>query len=264
MKRFNQILFFVLAWLLGFSVQAQQRKAVSFQQQVQSQKTADPTANVTQPTFRILAAGEYANGNLDSLNQLRAANRWNGTTTTGGSFNNLSGFNIGLGYHLGPGFLGLEFNRDSQFLGATNIASGGFAVQDTLEIETVQLTYDWVWQNSVNQSYELGLSAGTATKFKFGQLITGSYTENIYWQDNPIVGRFRFAYNYHFSQQVRLRFGLAYELATTDNIKADANHASTMYGQPITSGRRLTDSQGHPTTIDMSGVRVDLGLVIGI
>ncbi len=269
MKYFKINLFFVFFLLISLNVNAQQRTAVTFQQQVQAQKSAQtPTAAITQPSFRIIAAGEYANGHFDNFNEIRARNLWNGTTASGGSFNNLTGFNVGVGFNLGPGFLGLEFNRNSQRLPVTIITGSAIAVQDTIDIETIQLAYDWVWQNSLEHSYELGLSAGTATKFRYGQLITstgaGGYNESVYWEDNPYIVRLRGAYNYHFSQDVRFRFALAYENAISDNLKADANHVTTYNGTPITSGRRLTNSLNQPITIDMSGVRVDLGLVIGL
>ena len=265
MNNVNKFLFPVLISLLSWSVQAQQRKAVSFQQQVQSQKAAQsPSVNVEQSPFRITAGVEVANADLSSLNAYRDTILWNGTTVTTGSFNNLTGFNIGAGYYWGPGYLSLEFNRESQDLPATLVTGTGTSVQDSIEMETLQLAYDWVFQKSQTGSFELGLSAGMATQFKFINIFTATgYHETLYWNDTPFVFKLRAFYNYHFSQQVRLRVGLAYESITSDNLKADSNHPNlSLYGAPITSGQKLLDVQGKAVKVDASGARGLLGLEV--
>ena len=102
---------------------AQQKKAVTFQQQVQNQRSLQPgvPSNIPSVDYRLLAQFQFANAYPYPLNDAREEYLDDGTGTTRGGFYNLSGFTVGFAYRLFTGFLGLEFGRVRQDLAATAI-----------------------------------------------------------------------------------------------------------------------------------------------
>lgn len=263
--KFQYFILIFIGLLISRPIFAQQKKATTFQQQIQNQRLAQTaTTQVNQSLFRIIAAGEYANVTPGMLNSFRSGNLWNSTTASQGTFSNLFGFNIGAGYYIKSGYLGIEFNRLTQELPDTLITSTTTSIQDSVELETLQINYDWVFQDNHNDSYEIGLSLGMATKFRYYNILNNNGTrETLYWQDTPFVAKVRGFYNYHFSQNVRFRIGLFYEYATSNNLKADSHHPTISFnGQPVTANQVLTDSQGSNLKVDLSGIRALAGLVV--
>jgi hypothetical protein len=248
----------------SFKTHAQHRKATTFQDQVRSQRASN-TATKTIPkiNYRILANFEYANSAPNNLNTFRSEILWGGTTATEGQFSDLTGFSVGTGFMLYEGFLGLELEYASQNLPNTEIGVSGTSIQDGFEYETVQLTYDWVFQESLEHSFELGFGIGMATKFKFTQKILTSSTETVIWKDSPFTFKLRGFYSYHFSEHVRIRLGLGYEGLSSNSLKSEGDHPGvTLNGQPISSGLTLQNSSFENVTADLTGARASAGLVV--
>lgn len=209
--------------------------------------------------FRFLAKYEYSMINPKDLNDFRAGTTFGGTTRTQGTFNAMNGFNIGAAYLLGPGYVGVEYNAANQELPRTIITPTTATVQDTIQFQSVYLTYDWVKSINSSSSYEFGGGVGYALKYEFHWVITNGGTDDVIWQANPIVAKLRGAYNYHFSNHVKATIGAAYEYATSNSMTADANHAAVA----VTSGQTLRYASGQDVKVDLSGLRVNAGLILG-
>ncbi len=215
--------------------------------------------------FRLLANYDFIMTSPSALNDQRAQPPlWNSTTATQGSFNNMNGYTLGGGYFMGKGFLSVEYSHALQELPNTLIAPGTYSVQDTLNYDAVYVLYDWVFNKGGNQSYELGLGAGQAIKFQYHNILTsGGVTEDLFWQATPMVFKARAHYSYHFSNHVRLRLGATYENATSSSMKADSNHPTvTIGGSSVVSGQTLKSPGGTDTKVDISGFRLNAGLVV--
>ncbi len=254
--------------LLGFissvpQAVAQQRKAVTFQQQVQNQRSQQPGAPSSIPSvdYRLIAQYQFANAYPYPLNDAREEYLDDGTGTTRGGFYNLSGFTVGLAYRLPTGFLGLEFGRVRQDLAATAILAPSGTINESFEIETLYLTHDWIFQNVPEHSFEVGGGLGYATQFKLREQFS-SNSQTVTWQANPLTGQIRFSYSYHFSHNVRFRTHVGYEYISPTEIKAAEDYSNiTYYGQPLTSGRSLQNFNG-AVQVDFSGVRAAAGVVV--
>ncbi len=235
----------------------------------QAEKRGDPSVAPARPTtsgtsIRILANYDFIMTSPGDLNTQRAGNLWNSTTATQGTFNNMNGFTLGAGYSVKQGVLGVEYSHALQELANTLIAPGTYSVKDSINYDTIYLTYDWLYTKAANQSYELGLGIGQAIKFQFHNLFTtGAVTEDLYWQATPVVFKLRAHYNYHFSSNVKLRLGATYELASSSSMKADSNHPTiTINGSGVVSGQPLRNATGSDTKVDISGFRLSAGLVV--
>ncbi|MBY0553384.1 hypothetical protein K2P97_02570 [bacterium] len=208
---------------------------------------------------RFLAKYEYSMISPKDLNDFRSVTTFGGTTRTLGTFNAMNGFNIGAGYLLGPGYLGVEYNASNQELQSTTITPTSATVQDTVQFQSVYLTYDWVKSINANSSYEFGAGLGYALKYEFHWVITNGGTDDVIWKANPVVAKLRAAYNYHFSNNVKATIGAGYEYATSSNMTADANHAAVA----VTSGQILRYASGQDVKVDLSGFRLNVGLILG-
>lgn len=209
--------------------------------------------------FRFLAKYEYSMINPKDLNDFRAGTTFGGTTRSQGTFNAMNGFNIGAGYLLGPGYLGLEYNAANQELPTTTITPTSATVQDTVQFQSIYLTYDWVNNINANSSYEFGGGLGYALKYEFHWVLTNGGTDDVIWKANPIVAKLRGAYNYHFSKNVKASIGAAYEYATSSSMSADANHPAVA----VTSGQTLRYASGQDVKVDLSDFRFNVGLILG-
>jgi hypothetical protein len=255
----NLICVFIVLFFSVY-VQAQHKKANSYQGQVESQR-AEYVKEETVPEvkFRLLANFEYANVNPSALNENRTRTLWNGTTVTQGTFSAPMGFSVGAGYSIWNGFFGFEFGRVSEELASTTITATTTSVRDGFDLEHVSLTYDYVIPYTSEHSFETGASIGTALKFRFYNLLESpTASEVIYWQDNPILFKVRGAYNYHFSKHVRFKAALGYEMAASSNMNAAENHPT----QTISQGQALRDASGQNVKVDFSGLRGTAGLVV--
>lgn len=255
---------FLLFGLISTTTFAQHRKAQTYQQQVQDQRNENVgTRTVTPTTFRFLANLEYASSSPTDFNDARASNLWGATTASPESFGSYTGFSVGAGYYIWEGFVGIELENFSKNFSSANITPTATFVQDSFEFETILLTYDWVYQEVPEHSFEIGLGLGQATKYKFSNIFTGSLNETLVWSDTPFVYKVRAFYNYHFSQHVRFRAGAAYEGISSNKLKLDEDHAGfTFNGQPATSGLTYEDANGNGITVNMSGLRASVGLAV--
>lgn len=220
-----------------------------------------PPAYVNPTNFRILGHYDYAISNPKDLNDHRSTLLWNNTTPSQGKLNNLAGFSVGAGYRLGPGFLGVEYNRASQELANTPILPTALSVRDTFEYEAAYLLYDFVIQPGPAHSFEFGGGVGYAVKYQFHNLLTNNGSqEDVYWQSNPMVYKARAAYNYHLTENFVFRIGAAYEYAVANTLTADSNHPTVLLnGSTIISGQTLRNSSGQAVKADISGVRLHVG-----
>jgi hypothetical protein len=256
---------FCLCFLFAVSSQAQQRKAVTFSQQVQQQRDQQPGAPLAigKVDYRILTQFVFANANPKDLNDAREDFLNDGTGTTRGGFYNLTGFSVGIAYQISSGFLGLEFGRVIETLSATPILfpTPAGTVKESFEIETIYLTHDWVFQDVAKHSFEVGGGIGYASQFKLREQLSGT-DQTIIWQANPLAAQVRFSYSFHFSQHVRFRTNIGYEYIAPTELKASEDYSNiTLYGTPLTSGRTLQNSSG-PVNVDFSGVRAAAGIVV--
>ncbi len=242
---------------------AQQRKAVTFQQQVQSQRNQQPGAPASIPSvdYRLLAQYQFANGYPYAMNDAREEYLNDGTGTTRGGFYNLSGFTVGVAYRISSGFLGLEFGRVRQDLAATAILVPAGTIKESFEIETLYFTHDWVFQDVAQHSFEVGGGLGYATQLKLREQFS-SNSQTVTWQANPFAAQIRFSYSYHFSHNVRFRANIGYEYINPTEIKVAEDYSNiTYYGQPLTSGRSLQNLNG-TVKVDFSGARAAAGVAI--
>lgn len=239
---------------------AQQKKAVTYQQQIESQRLARSGYKpIPVTTLRILADFEYSNTRPSNLNDNRSRVLWNGTTPTVGTFSSPMGFKVGIGYSIWNGFVGINFGRISEELGVTNIPSTTTSVRDGFELEQISVSYDYVIQDDPEYSYELGGAVGYATKFRFYNYLENNGTsEVINWSDNPMLIRLSGSFNYHFSEHVRARVGIGYELATSSSLKSEEAHPA----QTIIQGQNLLDADGNNLKVDFSGLRANAGLIV--
>lgn len=252
-----------IGFLLLNPARAQQRKAVSIQQQDQQNRALQNKIYDTETKYRLTAHMLFANSNPAGINSFRAGMLWNATTSTRGSVSNLTGFHVSAEYKINTDYIGLEFGKAEQILDNTPITGATYSVQDSADYEFLYLIYNRVNQKTDETSYEYGLGLGYATKFRFHNLFEGTgYKEDLGWQDNPVLLKVSGSYNHHFSHNVRARAGVAYEYAVSGNLKADANHSVTMNGSPISSGQSLQNSNGENITMDLSGIRLYAGLAV--
>lgn len=224
-----------------------------------------PHEYVNPTTFRILATYDYVLVNPKDLNDQRSATMWDNTTRSEGNFNALGGFTVGGGYRLGPGFVGIEYNHDSQELANTLILpSNTKSIRDTFEYDAVYALYDLVYQPSLNHSFEVGGGVGYAIKYEFHNILSNSgTTEDLYWQDHPLVFKVRANYNYHINENFIVRAGADYEYATSSNMTADSSHPSIIInGGTVISGQTLRTNTGQDVKVDMSGFRLHIGGVL--
>lgn len=254
-----------LCFLFAVSVPAQQRKAVTFSQQVQQQRDQQPgaPAAIGSVNTRLLAQFVFANSNPKDLNDAREEYLNDGTGTTRGGFYNLTGFAVGLAYRISSGFLGLEFGRIIETLNATPILvpTPAGTVKESFEIETIYLTHDWVFQDVAQHSFEVGGGLGYVSQFKLREQLSGT-GQTVTWQANPLAAQIRFSYSYHFSQNVRFRANVGYEYITPTELKAVDDYTNiNYYGTPLASGRTLQNFNG-PVNVDFSGVRGAAGVVV--
>ena len=259
---------FVFSWFFffPFNAHAQQKKAQTYQQQVQAQHEAQhPTQRaIVETKVRLVANFEYTNTSPKDLNDYRSQSMWVGTPAAAQSFGSLSGFSVGVGYKVGQGYLSLELEHGSQVLSnAAANASGTTTVQDSVEYQTVQIVYDWIYQTSPDYSFEIGLGLGEATQFHYVNAlnVNGTLT-TINWGDTPFVYKLRGFYSYHFSENVRFRVGAAYEGLSSNGLKAEADYNATYGGQPITKGLPFNDANNQSVKMDLSGFRASAGIVV--
>lgn len=205
--------------------------------------------------YRILANYDYIMTSPGDLNSFSSALQWNGTNTPT-SFGTLNGYSLGAGFLVGSGFLALEYAYGLQELPSTFIPPAS-TVEYSLNYQTAYLLYDWVFSKGTNQSYELGGGVGYAMKYQYRWLYkTGGTTTEVIWQDTPIVFKVRANYNYHFTNTFWLRVGATYEFATSSNLKADSTNLGVISGQP------LRYATGQDVKVDISGFRLNAGLVM--
>lgn len=260
-----QMSILVLITTLTVPTFAQQKKAVTFTQQVQQQRDQQPGAPAAIPNvnYRLLAQFDFANAFPNDLNNAREQNLNDGTGTTRGGLYNLTGFTVGLAYRISSGYLGLEFGRVSQELASTPMAAPiNGTVKESFEIETIYLTHDWVFQNVAQHSFEIGGGLGYVSQYKLRQQFSSS-GQTLIWQANPIAAQIRFSYSYHFSHNVRFRTNIGYEYITPTEIKAAEDYLNITYnGQPLSSGRSLQNANSENIQVDFSGVRAAAGIVV--
>jgi hypothetical protein len=213
----------------------------------------------TNTKIRLLATYDYIMISPSDINRFRSTTLWNGTTATRGTFDLMNGFTLGGAYQLGSGYAGLEYSFANQELPATSVPPGLFSIQDTLQYQSVYLVYDWVKEINANHSYELGGGLGYALRYEFHWINkTSTGTDDVIWQANPLVAKLRAAYNYHFSHNVKARIGITYEYTPATSLSADGAHPTG----PVTSGQVLRYSSGQTVNLDISGLRLNAGLVV--
>ncbi len=238
--------------------QAPKRASPSSSSSAGTRKSSSRASSVN---FRLMANYDLVMTSPGDLNNFHSNMTWGASTHPQGTFNNMNGFSLGAGFLAGPGFLGLEFNSAIQELPSTQIIPTSSTIQDTLDYQTVYAVYDWVNNLNANSSYELGMGVGYALKYQYHWVLTaGATTEDVIWQANPMVFKVRANYNYHFSDNVRLRAGATYEYATSTNLKASASHPTV--GTGIVSDQPLRYATGQDVKVDISGLRLNVGLVV--
>jgi len=217
--------------------------------------SAMPARGSSAVNYRILANYDYIMTSPSDLNTFSSGLSWTSTNTPT-KFDTMNGYSLGVGYLMGAGFLGLEYGYGIQELPSTFIPPSS-TVQYSLDYQTVYLLYDWVFNSSSKQSFELGAGVGYALKYQYHWLYkTGGTITEVIWQDNPIVFKVRAHYNYHFTNTFRLRLGATYELASSSNLKADSSNLGVVQGQT------LRYSGGQNVKVDTSGLRLNAGLVL--
>lgn len=215
--------------------------------------------------YRLLANYDYVMTNPTDLNSYGANTNWGTTTKAQGSFSNMNGFSLGGGYLLGHGYLGVEYAYAMQDLPETIILPTSNSIQYTFDYQTIYLVYDWAFNLDANQSYEFGGGIGYAIAYQYHWIYkTGSITEEVIWQanPNPIVFKARASYNYHVSENFRIRAGATYEYATSSSLLADTTHSGLIVnGSSVIANQNLKSATGQNVTADISGLRLSLGLV---
>lgn len=213
------------------------------------------------PYLRMFANYDFVMVNPSSLNDTRAKTLWGTTTATRGQFSGLNGFSVGGSVLVGPGYLGAEYAFAVQELDDTQIIPTTNKVHDSFDYQSVYAVYDLNYNISENSSWEVGGGIGYAVTYQYHNVFDSSGTkEEVIWQANPILAKVRAAYNYHFSENLRVRVGVGYEYATSDQLTADSNHPTI--GTGIISGQPLRNTSGGNQVVDMSGLRLSAGIVI--
>jgi len=268
MKNLSLLLIFILPLLS----EAQQRKAVTFQQQVQSQRAVrDAPRAIPETHFRILASFDQAFTSPKQLNDFRNEQLWVGTPAAGETFSALPGFNFGIGYKDGSSIYSLELGQHGQKLSSAQTSSSvsqTTSVRDSIDVQTLQLVYDHIFQDSPDDAIELGLGAGMALRFHYINHITNSaigvpdQETGVTWKAAPFVLKVRAAYNYYFSENVGVRAAVGYQHLVSDNLEAADNYNVTYFGVPVTSGKTLTDANNQNVKIDLSGIQASFGLTV--
>ena len=266
-RRINIALLFLIS-LLQFSIaESQQRKANTSQSQFQAAKAGEASTVQSYKSttkVRILAQFDFGQVTPSDLNSGRSEYQWNSFASSPGSFSAVSGYSFSLSYRLGGGFLGLNYSHASQELSSGSInASGTTTVQDTFEYDLVGLVYDWNFQSQRSSSYDVGIGAGQAVKYRFHSFFnTAGVIEDLYWEDIPYYAKIYGGYSFHFSENVHLRTGLEYLYVTSGHLAADRNHPAITdsSGAPITSGEIFRRLSGSAVKADLSGFKVSLGL----
>lgn len=215
--------------------------------------------------FRFLANYDYIMTNPNDLNNYDSNTNWGNTTKAQGSFYNMNGYSVGGGYLLGNGYLGLEYAFGMQELPVTAIIPTINTIQYTFDYSTIYAVYDWVFNLASNQSYELGGGVGYALTYQYHWIFkSGSTLEEVIWQanPNPIVFKARASYNYHFTENFRLRAAATYEYATNSNLLADSSHSGLIInGTSVIANNSLKAANGQSVTADISGLRLSVGLI---
>ena len=215
--------------------------------------------------FRLLANYDYIMTNPNDLNTYGSNTSWGGTTKAQGDFSNMNGYSLGGGYLIGNGYLGVEYAYGMQDLPTTNIIATTNTIQYTFDYQTIYVLYDWTFNFGINQSYEFGGGIGYAIAYQYHWVYkTNSVLEEVIWQahPSPILFKVRASYSYHFSENLRLRAGATYEYITSSNILADTTHSGLIVnGSGIIANQNLKSASGQNVTIDMSGLRLSVGLV---
>lgn len=262
--------YFCFFLILGFSffAEAQQKKAMTYQQQVQAQRSVrDAPRAIPETRFRILAMFDQAFTSPKTLNDFKNEELWAGTNAAGDTFSSLPGFITGFGVKSGAAVYSLELAQYGTKLPGGSVSSTT-TVRDSLDVQTLQLAYDHVFQDDPNDSIELGVGAGVALKFRYiNHIATTSIGQPdnetaIVWEDTPFILKIRTAYNYYFSENVGVRLGVGYQYLTSDSLKAADNYNANYFGTPITSGRTLTDANNQNVKVDLSGITASLGLSV--
>jgi hypothetical protein len=254
--------------LLPLLSEAQQKKAVTFQQQVQSQRAVrDAPRAIPETHFRILAGFDQLFTSPKELNDFRNDQLWVGTPAAGETFSALQGFNVGIGYKNESSVYSLELEQHGKKLSGAAVSTTT-TVRDSIDVQTLQLVYDHVFQDSPEDSIELGIGAGMALKFHYINHITNSsiglpdQETGVTWKSTPFVLKVRTAYNYYFSENVGVRVAVGYQYLVSDNLEAAENYNVTYFGIPVTSGKTLTDANNQNVKIDLSGVQLSAGLSV--
>jgi len=249
------VYFSIISFILisGLSAQAQKKGSPS----------AMPARASSSVNYRILANYDYIMTNPSDLNNFGAGFTWGGTTKAQGSFGNMNGYTLGASYLAGSGFLGFEYSYGVQELTKTTVIPTSDTIQYTFDYQTMYALYDWVFNRGSNQSFELGGGIGYALKYQYHMIkASGSTIEELIWQANPITFKIRAHYNYHFSNNFRLRVGATYEYATSSSLRADSSHPGiTINGVGIVSGQNMAVN-GQDVKVDISGLRLNAGVVV--
>lgn len=247
---------------------AQQKKAMTYQQQVQAQRSVrDAPRAIPETTVRILMSYDNAFTSPKELNDFRNDQLWAGTEASGETFSSLGGFSAGIGYKSGPSVFSIELDQHGKKLSGGTVSSTT-TVRDSIDVQTLQVVYDHVFQDSPEDSIELGFGAGVALRFRYINHITTSSIGSpdnetaIIWEDKPFVLKIRTAYNYYFSENVGVRVGVGYQYLMSDSLKAADTYNATYFGVPVTSGKPLTDANNQNVKIDLSGITASLGLSV--
>lgn len=245
-------IFLILTALSVFTLGAQA------QQGSPSVAPATPNNNTQ---FRVLAEYVYSMTSPGDLNSYRGSQLWNNTTPSQGTFAGMQGFTVGGGLRAGPGFLGLEYNRNFEELPNTQIGATTTYVQDTLEYESIYALYDYVITIDSNQSFELGGGIGYALKYQYHNFLSSNgVQEDVVWKDQPMAFKVRAFYHYHFTPNILLRAGAQYEYVTSSNMTSDANHPTVVVnGAAVLNGQKLRKSTGEDVKVDLSGLRLSVG-----
>lgn len=247
--------FFIPTLIFSFSLGAQAQKRGS--------PSAMPARSSSAVKYRILANYDYVMTNPSELNDFGATFNWGNTTKAQGSFGTMNGFSLGAGYLMGNGFLGFEYSYGAQELPKTTIVPTSNTIQYTFDYQAIYVLYDWTFGLGKDQSYELGGGIGYALKYQYHWILTtGPTIEELIWQANPITFKIRANYNYHFSNTFRIRAGATYEYATSSSLKADSSHPGiTVDNVGVVAGQNLS-SAGRDVKVDISGLRLNAGLVL--
>lgn len=263
-----RLFIYLILIFLPFLTEAQQRKAVTYQQQVQEQRAVrDAPRAIPVTRFRILASYDQAFTSPKDLNDFKNNQLWAGTSAAGETFSGLPGFSTGIGFKVDNSIYSLEFDQHGKKLSSGSV-SATISVRDSVETETLQIVYDHVFQDSPDEAWELGIGVGKALKFRYINHITTSSIGDpdnetgIIWEDTPFVLKARATYNYYFSANVGVRLSVGYQYLVSEELKAADTYNATYFGIPVTSGKPLTDANNQNVKVDLSGVQASVGLSV--